>query len=335
MRPKHLLVLLSLFLFSILASAQESPVQGDDLLKVLGQNKNAELATQINNYIGNKDTKEDISFLNYGKGVQVNIEQNIMKTIDLYAGDNPYSSEFKEFQGKLPLGLSFNFTIHQTKLTIGEGYEVTGDVMSTYQLTKINKLNDDDDYRLIVEFSTGRMVMISISYLEGGEKTGEGEEGESSGSGDRFKGNDFFTMMKKNPYNRQFVLFRRYIGTPTHEDKTKQIYVKEGVDVRFTNGTIQSITLYSGGQTSDYKGMPYLSYRYDLPYGMRIENSRGAIIKKLGTPASDNGNVVSYRERAALVEIAFKGEKIDWVKISAAEAPKVDAPKVKAPKTQQ
>lgn len=298
--------------------AQESPVQGEDLLKCLGQNKNSELASKLNNYIGNKDSKEDISFLNYGKGVQVNIEHGMMKSIDLYNDNNPYSTEFKKFQGSLPMDISFDNTIHQVKLKIGEGYEVTGDVMSTYQLTKVMRLNDDDDYRMVIEFNTGRLVMLSISYVEGGTATGEGEEGGQTSSGSKFRGNDFFTMMKKNPYNREFTLFREMLGYPTHDDKTQKLYINFGVDTRFISGAIQSITLYSGGQLSNYKGMEFLPYPFDLPYGLRMENSRSAILKKLGTPASADGNTVTYKERISELVIAFQGEKIDWVKIQVA-----------------
>jgi hypothetical protein len=328
--------LLLLICFSLCSFAQESPVQGDDLLKVLGQNKNSDFAVQLNEYIGNKSTKEDISFLNYGKGVQVNIEESKIKKIDLYNDENPYSTEFKKFQGKLPLDLSFENTIHQAKMKIGEGYEVTGDVMGIYQVNKTMKLNDDDDYRLSVEFTTGRMVSVSLTYLEAGEGAAEGEEGgeEKPVNNNIFKGNDFFTMMHKNTYNRQFVLFTRLFYAPAHKDATKMIYVKEGVDIRFEDDAIQSITLYSGGQQSDYKGMTFGTYVFDLPHGMRMENTRSGVLKKLGTPVSDNGSVVTYRERAAELQIAFKGEKIDWVKIIAAEAPKLEyVPPVKKPST--
>jgi hypothetical protein len=300
-------------------------VQGDDLLKLLGQNKNSDLAKQLNDYIGNKGDKEDISFLNYGKGIQVNIEQSTMKRIDLYNDNNPYSTEFKKFQGRLPLELSFDNTIHQAKLKVGEGYEVTGDVMSIYQVTKTMKLNDDDDYRLSVEFSTGRMVSVSITYLEGGKSESEdGEEAGTAPSGTKFTGNDFFTMMHKNTYNRQFVLFKRLFYAPIYQDKTRMLYVKEGVDVRFEDERVQSITLYSGGQQSDYKGMTFGAYIFDLPHGMRMENTRSGIIKKLGTPVSDTGSMITYRERAAELQIAFNGEKINWVKIIAVEAPKLE-----------
>ncbi|MDZ4844513.1 MAG: hypothetical protein SH857_03075 [Chitinophagales bacterium] len=317
-----ILTLIFLVTSSLMPFAQESPVQGDDLLKCLGQSRNSELAVKLNNYIGNKAPKEDISFLNYGKGIQVNIEQNTIKSIDLYSDDNPYSTEFKSFQGKLPMEIIFSNTIHQVKQKIGEGYEIAGDVMSTYQLIKIFKLNDDDDYRMTIEFNTGRIVMLSVSYVEGGAETTEGEDGAQQSSGTKFRGNDFFTMMKKNSFNREFTLFKRILAPAMHPDKTRSLYINDGVDVRFVNGAIQSITLYSGGQQSDYKGMPFEPYRFDLPYGMRMENTKSGIIKKLGSPVSDTGNIISYRERIAEIQIAFKGEKIDWVRIKVAEAQK-------------
>lgn len=320
MQLKFALLLFLLSVFTV--AAQESPVQGDDLLKCLGQSRNSELATKLNNYIGNKDPKEDISFLNYGKGIQVNIEQNILKGIDLYSEDNPYSTEFKSFQGRLPMDITFSNTIHQVKQKIGEGYETSGDVMSTYQLIKIFKLNDDDDYRMTIEFNTGRIVMLSVAYVEGGAGASEDEEGAQQSSGTKFRGNDFFTMMKKNPYNREFTLFKRMLGIAMHTDKSSTLYVRDGVDVRFVNGTIQSITLYSGGQKSDYKEIPFEPYRYDLPYGIRMENSKAGIIKKLGAPVSDTGNIITYRERTAEIQIAFKGEKIDWVRIKVVDAEK-------------
>src|ERR1051325_8258971 len=98
-----------------IANAQESPVQGDDLVKCLGQPRSGELVTKLNKFIGNKDTKEEISFLNYGKGIQVTIQQSIVKGIDLYNDNNPYSEEFKRFPGSLPLGISFDNTIFQAK----------------------------------------------------------------------------------------------------------------------------------------------------------------------------------------------------------------------------
>lgn len=314
---------LLLSLFSVIACfGQESPVQGDDLLKCLGQSRNSALASQLNNYIGNKDPKEDISFLNYGKGIQVNIEQNVVKGVDLYSDDNPYSTEFKSFKGKLPMDIEFSNTIHQVKQKIGEGYEISGDVMSTYQLMKVFKLNDDDDYRMTVEFNTGRIVMLSVAYVAGGAGASEGEEGKQQSTGVKFRGNDFFTMMKKNPYNREFILFKRLLAPAMHSDKAHTLYIQDGVDVRFVNGAIQSITLYSGGQTSDYKETPFAPYRFDLPYGIRMENTKSGIIKKLGTPVSDTGNMITYRERVAEIQIAFKGEKIDWVRIAAAEPQK-------------
>ncbi len=300
-------------------NAQESPVQGDELLKILGQPRNSEIATKLNNFIGNKESKEDISFLNYGKGVQVNIERSIVKGIDLYNDNNPYSTEFKKFHGKLPLEIAFENTIFQVKQKIGEGFESSGEVSSSYQLIKVFKLNENDDYRMTVEFSTGRLIMVSLSFIEGGAGGADTPEKQQSAS-KGFYGNDFFTMIRKNQYNLEFTRFREILGYPTFENRSRKLWVEQGVEVTFSaDGSIAGISLYSGGQPSNHQGMNFSPYLLDLPYGIRMENTKSALMKKLGQPHSQVGSTVIYKERHVDFQIAFKGEKIDFVKISLAE----------------
>ncbi|HXH20183.1 MAG TPA: hypothetical protein VNJ07_13990 [Chitinophagales bacterium] len=316
---KRICLFLSLIFYSVICFSQESPVQGDELLQCLGQPRNSELVSRLNDFIGNKDTKEDISFLNYGKGIQVNISESIVKSIDFYNDKNPYSTEFKRFPGRLPLDISFDNTIYQTKQKMGDGYETVGEAESTLQLIKIFRLNNDDDYRLTVEFNTGRMILLSLAYIEGGGGGVDSLGNETNDAMPGFGGNDFFTMIRKNKYNLEFTRFTDLLGFPTFENRTRRLYADKGVDIRFTpDGAIQSVTLYSGGQSCDYKGKTYQPYTLDLPYGMRMENSKSAIIKKLGTPLSDDGNVITYRERIASFHIAFKGDKINYVRIELA-----------------
>ncbi|GIV33277.1 MAG: hypothetical protein KatS3mg031_0812 [Chitinophagales bacterium] len=311
-----LLITTTLLLGSLLLSAQESPVQGDDLLKCLGQPRNSEYVSKLNAFIGNKEPKEEISFLNYGKGIQVNIERSIVKSIDLYNSNNPYSAEFKRFPGELPLGISFNHTIFQVKQRIGEGYETSGEVDGAFQLIKIFKLNENDDYKMVIEFNVGRMVVMSLSYIEGGAGGADTpEKVEAAMAG--FKGNDFFTMMRKNQYNLEYGRFRDLLGLPTYYSRTRQLFADKGVDVLFnSSGSIESITLYAGGQPTGYKDYVFKPYELDLPFGIRMENTRQALLKKLGEPASADGNLITYNERYALFQIAFKGDKIDYVRIA-------------------
>lgn len=308
----------SFIVIAFCAWAQQSPVEGDDLIKCLGQPKTGELVSKLNNFIGNKDAKEEISFLNYGKGIQVNIQKTIVTSIDLYNEDNPYSAEFKRFPGKLPLDISFDFTIFKTKQKMGEGFETTGEVEETMQLLKVFRLNENDDYRMTVEFKVGRMIMMSLTYIEGGaggsDSTGGGSRAENG-----FTGNDFFTMMKKNKYNLEFSRLAGLLGNSTFENRTRRLYADDGVDVVFKDGGIQRITLYAGGQSCDYKGMNFQPYQFDLPYGLRMENTKSAIIKKLGSPVSESGNEITYKERITNFSIGFKGEKIDYVKFEVAE----------------
>jgi len=309
----------SFTLISMVLFAQESPVQGEDLLHCLGQPRNSELVTKLNNFIGNRDTKEEISFLNYGKGIQVNIQQSVVKSIDLYNDNNPYSEEFKRFPGKLPLDISFDNTIFQTKQKMGDGYETTGETEATLQLIKVFRLNNNDDYRMTVEFKTGRMIVMSLAYIEGGAGA-EDTLGNVSGNEAGFRGNDFFTMMRKNKYNLEFTRFIQLLGMPTFENRTRRLYADNGVDVRFTpDGSIKSISLYSGGQSCDYKDMKFQPYTLDLPYGMRMENSKSAIIKKLGVPLLDEGGIITYKERISNFIIAFNGDRISYVRIEVAE----------------
>ena len=313
--------LISVFLIAFFAGTllgQNVPVEGDDLVNCLGQPTSSELATRLNNFIGNKDAKEEISFLNYGKGIQVNIEESMVTSIDLYNGSNPYSSEFKKFPGKLPLDIDFDLSIFKTKKKMGDGFEQVGDMEATIQLIKVFRLNENDDYRMTVEFNVGRMIMMSLVYIEGGADDGDSLGTQSSGEAG-FRGNDFFTMMKKNKYNLEFSRLCTMLGLPTFENRSRKLYAEGGVDVEFKNGGIQKITLYSGGQRCDYKDMTFQSYLFDLPYGLRMENTKSATIKKLGTPASTSGNVITYNVSHTDFSIAFKGEKIDYVKFQLAE----------------
>lgn len=313
-------LIFSLLLLACILRAQESPVQGDELLKCLGQPRNGDLVSQLNKFIGNKDPKEEISFLNYGKGIQINISESAVKSIDLYNDANPYGAEFKRFPGDLPLGISFENTIYQTKQKMGEGYETVGDVESTLQLIKHFRLNENDDYRMTVEFKTGRMIMMSLAYIEGGAAGSDMPGNENSGKEAGFRGNDFFTMMRKNKYNLEFSRLCALLGVPAFENRTRRLYADDGVDVHFgKDGSIQRITLYSGGQPCDYKDMHFQPYVLDLPYGMRMENTKSAIIKKLGTPASESGSTITYKERITNFIIAFRGEKIDYVRFEVAE----------------
>ena len=315
----HLLVIL--IFASIIThgqSSDQSPVQGDDLLELLGKRRTADNVERLNKFIGNKESKEDISFLNYGKGIQMNVERSVVRGLDFYNDKNRYSEEFKRFQGNLPRDMNFDNTIYEVKQRMGEEFEAEGELTGTYTLTNTFRLNDDDDYALTVEFYSGRMTRVSIMYIEGGSREEKDEGGVGIKKG--FSGHDFFIMIKKNRYNRELKIFTQQLGKPVVNDKKQQLYLKDGVDIRFNEmGLISAITLYSGGQTSSYKDEVFEPYTLKLPYGIKMSNSRDAVIMKAGSPKSGSGNVITYHEGFADMQVVFSGGKIDHVKIILAE----------------
>jgi hypothetical protein len=306
-------LLVIIFVFCIKLAAQP-PVEGDELIKLIGLRQNNDKVRKLEEYIGSNIE---------GKGASITYDQNVVVRIDLYNSNNPFFQNTIPFAGKLPMGLDFSHTIFKAKAILGPGFEEDGEIPGAYSLSKKFPLNDLDAYKLNLDFRKGKMSMVSVIYLKG-----EAEKAEDAAADQADKpvirGDDYFLMVKKNIYNKEVEKFIATLGFPDYEDRNIRMYIKKGVSINFNQQRqIEKITFYSGGQPTSRRPDKFAAFEGKMPYNLKFTDSREVILQKAGKPVVDDGNKMIFADNSgAEVEVQFSGSKINQVCIRIAEQEK-------------
>lgn len=322
MRLMRIVATLFAIVFACKAFAQ-MPVQGDELPKLLGQQKTSTQVQSLESFIGGSYE---------AKGIKLHYNPDGKLTrIELFNDNSPWGDAIQQFQGQMPRGITFADKIVDAKKKIGEGFEIDGEVSGIYFLNKHFELNNFDSYRFSVEFITGRLISVSMILVEGG--SGNLMEDGSTNKSD-FKGENFITMVKKSKANfelqKLITLFDRF---HTYADKTHLIYAENGLEVVTDYaGLIQEVIVYNEGQTTS-QGHKTGAFKYPLPYGLRFQDSPADVSQKLGTPAGEENGAMYFNYGPSRLKVYFSGNRIAKIAVVINSDYKVPTPSPPAPKT--
>lgn len=292
-------------LFCAPTTFAQPPVEGDDLIRLIGMRQNNDKVKALESYIAG-----DI----VGKGISITYEQNVVIRIDIYNHNNPFFQHTTPFVGKLPMGLDFSQTIFKAKSILGPGFEEEGEIPGTYLLSKKFPLNELDAYRIFIDFRKGKMSMVSIVYLKGEAEKAEDVQAAEAGE-IVIRGDDYFLMMKKNIYNKQVQQFLSTLEYPDYEDRSIRMYIKKGVTIGFNSQRqIENITFYSGGQPSSKKPERFSAFQGKMPYNLKFTDTKELVLQKAGRPSVEEGNKMIFADNTgAEVEILFSGSTVSQV----------------------
>lgn len=294
----------TLFIFLGKMVLSQAPVEGDELIKALGQRESTNLVSKLNSYIG-EDFEE--------KGVQIIIAGSKLTRVDLYNDENVFLQNMKAFKGKLPLGLELTSTIFQAKNILKEGYEEEGNKGGSYTLTKEYPLNDLDAWQLNIMYNRGRLNLISLIYVEKGRANAENVEMEARTG---LSPEDYFDMIRKNQYNFQVKTLLGLAGRADYESRFQRVFLQKGLMLVFSRkNTIDKIVLYSEGQNDTFTSKTYKQYPYALPFGLKFSDSRTLAQEKCGPAQEQNGNALVYKERNTEMQLFFSGGTLKRVEI--------------------
>ena len=312
--------LLLILLLVAVGTYSQAPVQGDDWANLLGQRNTSADVARVLNYIGPNGNP---------KGIKATIQENLLTRLDFYNSDNPWGTDIKKFEGKMPKGIDFTWTIAQCKKALGEGFEFEGEVSGTYVLHKSFELNNTDGYQVNIEFLTGRLNALALIFQPNGAKKFAQDGGENKSG---IQGDDFLWLIKKNQYNKTYQDMSLALGPPNYEERQLQIFANGGVEVRLTSQlNVSDIYFFSGGQSIE-KGhiKQYQQFKLPMPYGIKFTDTREDVLKKAGPPAQDNGGTMVYKLDYSTTTVVFNGDKVDVVHVSENTDYKFEIPASKA-----
>ncbi len=300
---KNILWILLLIQYSIFAQA---PVEGDELIKLIGLRKGNDKAAAFENYIGTNIE---------AKGASITFDQNVVMRIDLYNSNNPFFPGATPFAGKLPKDLDFSQTIFKAKALLGEGFEQDGEPAGALTISKQYPLNDLDAVKLTVDFRKGKMSMVTLMYQKG--EAEKAADAEAAGEGGIIiRGDDYFYMVKKNIYNKEVEKFLMTLGNHDFEDRSIQMFIKKGVTIQFNQAKqIRKITFYSGGQPSSKRPPDFAAFEGKMPFNLKFSDTKDVVIQKAGNPKTDEGNRMVYTDSNAEVEVILNSGKVYQVSI--------------------
>jgi hypothetical protein len=300
-----------IILVAAIKSDAQSPVDGDELIKLIGLRQNNDKVKKLDDYIGGNIE---------AKGASITYDQSVVVRIDLYNNNNPFFQNTTPFAGALPKGLDFSQTIFKAKAILGEGFEEDGDIPTAYTLSRKFPLNDMDAYKLSLDFRKGKMSMVSVIYQKGDAEKAEDADAAKSGEV-VIRGDDYFFMVKKNIYNKEVEKFISTLGYSDFEDRSMRMYIKKGVTLHFNQKRqIEKITFFSGGQPTSKRPDKFSPFEGKMPYNLKFTDTREVVLQKAGKPAVDEGNKMIFADNTgAEVEVLFIGSKVYQVCIRIAE----------------
>ncbi|MEX0810854.1 MAG: hypothetical protein WD048_01475 [Chitinophagales bacterium] len=291
----------------------QSPVQGEDLIKALGQRQNTDLVSRLNNYIG-----ED----HESKGAQIIISGSKLTRIDIYNDKNVLMQNMSAFKGDLPLGLKLSSTIFEAKKLLGEGYEEEGDKGGSYTLTKEFPLNELDAWQINIMYNRGRVNLVSMIFVEKGRAAAEDAEMISKTG---LSGEDYFLMIRKNLYNFQVKTLLSHFGNPDYSKKNRRIYLDGGLEMQLSKyKTIEKLVMHPSGSREPLTGKTFKQFPLALPFGIKFSDNRNLIQEKCGQAPLQDGNSMTYFEQNTEMRLFFSGNTLSRVEIYKPEAEKKD-----------
>lgn len=303
-RPYTFTLLFCMLLLPAMLMAQKPPVEGDDLIDLLGKRKENLQVKDMTDFIG-----DDYQ----SKGVKLGFRQGKVSSIELFNDKNPFSADIKRFQGVLPRGLSFRSKVVEVKKALGEGAMQQGELTKDYYLMKEYTLNTLDAYRITFYYYGGRMLQVSIDLQKGA--AGAAEEKAATKKLD-IRGGDYVYMIKKNSQNRNVKKLVKYLGEPTYKDRNVRDWVEKGAAMEMDNkGNVTWLGLYNKGQRSKWTGKTYKAYTHLLPFGVKFNDGRDIITKKAGHPDKTEGSTMIYNISYAQVKIHLSGGGIAFIEM--------------------
>lgn len=291
--------------FAAILHAQ-TPVQGNDLPRLLGQFKSAAQVQSMEKYIAGDFES---------RGIKLNFSsEGLLTRIELYNDKSPWGDNIQQFKGTMPLGLTFTDNIATAKKKFGEGFEVDGEVAKTYYVMKRFELDNINSYKLSAEYMGGRFISLTMILEEGG--SGDlMEDGTVNKTG--FKGENLISMVKKYKANLELQKLVELFDTfYTYSDKTHIIYANKGLEVITDyQGVIQEVIVYSGGQQTSV-GHTTQAFPYPLPYGIKFQDSKSDVVSKLGPPLGEDKGGTYYNFGPSRMSVFFGANKVSKVVIS-------------------
>ncbi len=267
------------------AFAQISPVQGDDLIKALGQRETSPTSQKLQDFAGSNGN---------ARGIKIAFIDKKLARIELYNDNNPWGTDINQFKGSLPKGLSFIMDIATAKQHLGNGFEESGDIYESYYAFKNYHLLGKDSAQVNLEFVQGRLINVALIYLEG--ETGiKGKDGEETVY--PLEGDDYLVMIKKNTYNKELGKLFNMMGYASYKGRHELVYANEGVEIVFnSDNQVEWIILYGGGQSSEHGGQPMQACKFPLPFGLKFGMGATAINAAIGPPTGRDGGALVYDE---------------------------------------
>jgi len=302
------------FLFSAIISSAQAPVEGDDLIKLIGLRQGNDLVKKLDDYIGGSIET---------KGASITYDQSVVSRVDMYNSNNPFFPNSTPFPGKLPKGLDFTQTIFKAKSLLGEGFEEDGEMATDYTLSKSFPLNELDAYMMSLNFRKGKLAVVSIIYKKGDAEKAEDADAEKTGEV-VIRGDDYFFMVKKNLYNKEVEKLLLTLGYTDYEDRNVLMFIKKGISIHLNSKRqIEKIIFYSGGQLTSKRPDKFSPFQGKMPYNLKFTDARDIVLQKAGSPKADEGGKMIFADNTgAEVEVLFSGSTVYQVTIRIAEAKK-------------
>lgn len=297
------IVVVWFLLLSTLLMAQVSPVQGDDLIKALGQRETAPTVQKLKSFAEPNGNP---------KGIKITVLDRKLTRIELYNDNNPWGADIKQFMGSLPKGLSFSQNIDAAKKQLGANVEVSGDPFESYYVFKNYPLTGKDSAQVNLEFIQGRLVNVALIYLESDSpvKSGDGEATYP------LNGDDYLVMIKKNVYNKELGKLFQLMGYASFKGRYELVYAKEGVEILFNkDAQVDWIYLYSGGETSTVGGQSMQKCPFPLPFDLKFGMSAVSIGNIIGPPQGREGGTLIYNQGYARVYLDMGGSGLKKVRV--------------------
>jgi hypothetical protein len=299
------------FLFISALLKAQAPVEGDELIKLIGMRQGNDIVKKLDDYIGGNIESA---------GISITYSQNIVTRIDCYNSNNPFFPNATPFAGKLPKELDFSQTIFKAKSLFGEGFTEDGEIPAEYTLSKSFPLNDLDAYLISISFRKGKMAVFSVIYQKGDAE--KAEDADAAGTGEIvIRGDDYFFMIKKNVYNKEVEKFLSTLGYTDYEDRNVRMYIKKGVAMYFNSKRqIEKIIFYSGGQPTSKRPEKFSAFAGKMPHNLKFTDSRDIVLQKAGKPMADDGNKMIFADNTGTeVEVLFNAVSINIVTIRMTE----------------
>ncbi len=297
--------LLAFIIVQGIVSLAQVPVEGDELLKILGLRNANDKVAQMEKYLDKNVQKN---------GYTLSFDNNVLVRIVLYNSNNPYFTNVTPFAGAMPKGLDFSQTIFKCKSILGEGFEEDGDKANRYEMSKKFPHGDMDAVEIKLDFVKGKLAMVSLILARGAAEEAEDKEG-GGGSESVIRSDDYFMMIKKNFFNKEVERFTETLDERgVYRDRKHIVYIHDGVEFHINDMKhIDRIIFYSGGQSVEQKAANFEKFTGKLPYNLKFTDTKAIVQEKAGAPTGGDGNMMLFKDSGCEVEVYFSGANVNKV----------------------